>query len=92
MRNYEEGMARRAVSMVGDEAPLTEPMIIKCVYLTGLGITIDAGVMRFVGWTHVPDLGGESEERRIEVRFATSREVAAEVGDMIARALRRREH
>lgn len=53
-----------------DQPPLTEPVIIPCLFISGGEIEFGEGVIRFVGWTQMPALGGQTEERRIEVRFA----------------------
>lgn len=54
------------------DSPLTEPEIIQCLYITGIGIEIADAVVRLVGWVSVPSMGGESEERRIVMRCAMS--------------------
>lgn len=55
----------------GDEAPLTEPLIVPCVIVTGVGIETDRQIVRFVGWASMPTLpGSEMNERRVVVRFA----------------------
>ncbi|MBN9534835.1 MAG: hypothetical protein J0H10_15935 [Alphaproteobacteria bacterium] len=54
------------------QPPLSEPALIDCVYVTGMGIEIADNVVRFVGWNHLPVLASEHEERRIVVRFAMS--------------------
>lgn len=58
------------VEMTADSPPLTEPEVIPCVFLTGGAIEAGESTVRFVGWVQLPMLGGETEERRIQVRFA----------------------
>ncbi len=52
------------------DPPLTEPHVVTCVYVTGVAIEVSRHVVRFIGWTQLPNLGGEMDERRIVVRFA----------------------
>jgi hypothetical protein len=54
------------------EAPVTEPSIITCEFVTGCAVDADEYALRFIGWTYMPTLGGEYDapERRIVVRFA----------------------
>lgn len=51
------------------EAPLTEPELVDCLFLTGIAAEISDQFVRFVGWVHVPELGGETAERRIRIRY-----------------------
>ncbi len=73
-----------------EQIPLTEPVIVPCLYLTGGEIEIGAGVVRFVGWTQMPGLGGQTEERRIEVRFALPVEEARRLAAKLQHELRKR--
>lgn len=52
------------------EPPLTEPVIITCVFVTGTAVEVANNHIRIVGWVQMPAIGGETEERRIAVRFA----------------------
>lgn len=54
------------------DAPLNEPEIIPCLYITGIGVEIADSIVRMVGWVSLPSLGGETEERRIVMRVAMS--------------------
>lgn len=60
-------MAEATESM---EPPLTEPLLIPCLFVTGIGLELTEGVVRIVGWVQMPDLGGEAIERRIVIRMA----------------------
>lgn len=54
-----------------DDTPLTEPVTVNCLYLTGAAIEVTRHVARTVGWVALPDqTGGEAKERRVAVRFA----------------------
>lgn len=75
-----------------ERVPLTEPEIVPCLYVTGLAIEIADAVVRFVGWVHLPALGGETEERRIVVRFAVSNVQARNVQAVLKKGLARGGH
>lgn len=92
-------MARRnnkntGVSAMGQRsnAPLTEPEIVPCLFVTGAAIDTATGCVRIVGWNHVPALGGETEERRVVVRVAlpprTAHDLAAQLQDVLDALLR----
>jgi hypothetical protein len=54
-----------------DEPPLTEPVIVPCLYVTGFAVEAsEAGAVRLVGTVALPRIGGEMDERRIVVRCA----------------------
>lgn len=71
-------MGRRAEPDVdyGSNIPLTEPTIVPCLFVTGAAIDTAYGVIRIVGWSHCPVIGGDSEERRIVVRIALTESAA----------------
>lgn len=73
-----------------NDAPLTEPTIIPCPYVNGMQAILDGPVLRFVGWTTVPAMGGETDERRICIRFAMPvpavRECQAKVAELVRNA------
>lgn len=56
-------------SRAPDDPPLTEPLVISCLYINGIEIESEESALRFVGWVKMPSIGGETEERRIAVRF-----------------------
>ena len=56
--------------MAADGPPLTEPEIVPCLFITGGAIEAGESTLRLVGWVQLPALGGETEERRIQVRLA----------------------
>lgn len=75
----------------GHEQPaLTEPVIVPCLYLTGGEIEVGAGIVRFVGWTQMPAFGGQTEERRIEVRFAIPVDEARRLAAKLQHEIRKR--
>lgn len=73
-------------------APLTEPDIVHCLYVTGIGIEIADSVVRFVAWVSIPAMGGETEERRIVSRFAMSNSQARNLQNVLKRGLSRGGH
>lgn len=74
----------------GENAPLTEPVIVPDLFITGGSIELMNGVVRFVGWTHVPQLGGETEERRIVVRISLPLSKARELSQKLLQEANKR--
>jgi hypothetical protein len=70
-----------------DLVPLTEPLIVSCLFVNGLAIQPEDGAIRFVGWVYAPNLGGQTEERRIVVRFAMPLHAAREMFDTLRKVL-----
>jgi len=71
--------------------PLTEPIIRPCVFITGWGVEISDSV-RLIGWCELPDLGGETRERRIEIRAAMTNPVGRELERKLNRLLTKGGH
>ena len=71
-----------------DPPPLTEPLIVSCIFVTGAAVERTQHVVRLVGWLTTPDLGGEAIERRIVVRFAMPIDAARRLAREIAGAVR----
>jgi hypothetical protein len=82
----------RTESDVTDDAPLTEPQVIPCLHITGAGLEFTSAGARFVGWVNLPDLGGETRERRIVVRFAMSDALARDLERVLHKGLARGGH
>lgn len=53
------------------DAPLTEPEIIPCLFLTGTAVEIADGVVRITGWVQTA-CGGDMTERRVVTRIVLS--------------------
>lgn len=53
-------------------APLSEPEIIPCLFISGLAVEISDSVVRLVGWVTLPALSAEGGERRVVIRCAMS--------------------
>jgi hypothetical protein len=71
------------------DGPLTEAVPVPCLFVTGASIEVTEHIMRFIGWVHLPDLGGETDERRIVVRFAMPIDVARRLRDDLTGMLRK---
>lgn len=74
--------------MTEDEA-LTEPVIVQEVFITGTAVEAGSGYLRIIGWTQVPNLGGEMQESRIAVRAVGPTAVVRELGRQINTAIAR---
>ena len=74
------------------EAPLTEPLIVPCLYCTGAGIERVVHAVQVVFWTHTPTLSEDMGERRISARIAMPIDVARTFAREITRALREGGH
>lgn len=70
------------------EVPLTEPLVVPALYCTGVGIEFVPHAVQFVFWTHTPDLGGESQERRITARIALPEDAARAFAQTMARTMK----
>lgn len=70
------------------EPPLTEPLIVPCLFVTGAAIERTQHVVRLVGWLTTLDLGGEAQERRIVARCAMAIDTARKLAREISGAVR----
>jgi hypothetical protein len=59
-----------------EEAPMTEPVIVPCLFITGMAFEVSHGSVRIVAWCEMPDLGGEMRERRVVARLAMAKRSA----------------
>jgi hypothetical protein len=85
-------MRRAQVAERDRDVRLTEPEIVQCLYLTGMGVEISESVVRFVGWTQLPAMGSDHEERRVVVRFAMSNTQARDLQNVMRKAFARGGH
>jgi hypothetical protein len=53
-------------------------MIVTESLVAGMEAEIIDDIVHFVGWSHVPSIGGEMEERRVVERFAMHIDTARE--------------
>jgi hypothetical protein len=72
--------------------PLTEPIFVQCLFITGTHVDAGDGYVRVIGWSHIPQMGGETEERRIAVRFSMPIDTAKELEKLLRRAHAKRGH
>ncbi len=68
--------------------PLTEPELVPCLYVTGAAVEAGPHVLRIVGWVALPDLGGETTQRRIVLRCAMALDTARLLRSDLTRKLR----
>ena len=71
-----------------DVPPLTEPLIIQDLLISGVEIEADRHLVRFVGWT-LAKTGHDPVERRVVSRLAMSIDAAREIWADLADALGR---
>lgn len=64
-------------------APLTEPIIVPDVFVTGFGLEMADSHVRLVCWVDLPPLSGQTEERRICARLAMTDEVARQLSSYL---------
>lgn len=57
-------------------APLTEPVVVDCVFVEGAVLEVKSDVIRIVGWISLEATEGSQPERRIVVRAAMPTVVA----------------
>jgi hypothetical protein len=69
------------------DPPLTEPMIVQCLSVSGFEIDIEDHMMHFVGWAVTRD--GSSQERRIVMRFDMSIDNVRAFRDKVTKAIPR---
>lgn len=71
------------------DPPLTEPMIVQCLSVSGFEVATEDHVMHFVGWAVTPAFAGDSasQERRIVVRFDMSIDNVRAFRDKVTRAI-----
>ncbi len=63
---------------------MTEPIIVPCLFVTGLAVEAEESFVRIVGWVDLPEAGYDSE-RRIISRVVLPESVAR----LLIRELRR---
>jgi hypothetical protein len=70
-----------------NEPPLTEPLIVPALFISGMIVDAGLDVVRLVGWETTPF--GNPSERRIVVRVAmtveAARELHAGLGEVLGR-------
>jgi hypothetical protein len=68
-----------------NEAPLTEPLIVPVLFISGMMVEADGAVARLTGWETAPI--GEANERRVVVRVAMTVEAARALHTDLGEAL-----
>lgn len=75
-----------------EPSPVTEPVIVNSVFITGGAIEVTDSCVRIVGWEQQPAMSGEMVERRIVARLAMSNGVAREIVAALRRGLAKDGH
>lgn len=73
------------------DPPLTEPTICPCLFITGGAFEISEGSIRLVAWVEMPDLGGQTRERRIVARIAMTKLTGGDLNASLSEILARRD-
>lgn len=84
-----------AISTCGtaqQSAPLTEPVVVNSVFLTGAVIEATDTCVRLVGWEEIATINGEMAERRIVSRLVLTTTTAREIAATIQKALAKGGH
>lgn len=75
------------------DVPLTEPIIINCIFVEGVGVEVKDGFVRFTAWTELTAIEyGGAPERRIVNRVAVPEVTARRLLRDLRKALMQPEH
>jgi hypothetical protein len=70
------------------EPPLSEPLIVPCLSVSGFAISAGVHVVHFVGWETTPEVEGDHpKERRIVVRFDMPLDTAGALRNALSKAI-----
>lgn len=75
-----------------EKAPLTEPVVVNSVFLTGAVIEATDTCVRLVGWEEIATINGEIAERRIVSRLVVTTTTARAIAKSIQQALAKGGH
>jgi hypothetical protein len=75
-----------------DQPPLTEPVMIQCLFCTGIEVEATDHFSRLTGWVELPAMGSGNPERRIMVRVVMPPEVARALSRDLRRGLAKGGH
>jgi hypothetical protein len=67
--------------------PLTEPVIVQCLFCTGVDVQHTENFTRLIGWVELPAPGYDFQERRIIARMVMPEEVARALSRDLRRSL-----
>lgn len=73
--------------MTNGNSPFTEPVIIPCLFVTGVDAEFAASFVRMVAWVELPRLPAEPHERRIIGRWVLPTDVAKKLQRELKNAL-----
>lgn len=71
------------------EQPLSEPLIIQCLSVSGVVVKTDDNVVNFVGWSATPTGDGNPPDRRIVIRFDMPVNAIRPLRDALTKAIPR---
>lgn len=73
------------------DLPLTEPLIVPVLSVSGFDLRTDDHIMHFVGWVATPAVAGDgtSAERRIVMRFDMSIDSVRPFRDAVTKSIPR---
>ncbi|TGP22333.1 MULTISPECIES: hypothetical protein [unclassified Mesorhizobium] len=61
------------------QVPFTEPVIIPCLFVSGIATEFMPTFVRIIGWVELPSLPNEPHEKRIISRLVLPTDVAREL-------------
>ncbi|WP_027037902.1 hypothetical protein [Mesorhizobium ciceri] len=79
--------------MADEKAPaLTEPVIVQCLFCTGVDVQHTENFTRLIGWVELPAPGYDFQERRIIARMVMPPEIARALSRDLRRSISRGDH
>lgn len=82
----------RACGTIEEKAPLSEPVVVQSVFLTGAAVAVTDTCVRLVGFEELEAVHGEMAERRIVSRVVMSTATAREIIAALQKALTKGGH
>jgi hypothetical protein len=70
-----------------ERPPITEPVIVNSVFITGMAVEVADSAVRIVGWEQTTDIGNGEMERRIVTRLAMSNDTARQFSAILREML-----
>jgi hypothetical protein len=70
-----------------DTPPLTEPVIVQCLFCTGVDVQHTENFTRLIGWVELPAPGYDFGERRVVARLVMPPNVARSLSRDLRRSI-----
>lgn len=70
-----------------EPAPLTEPVIVAAVFITGLKVEVTDDYVRIVAWEQLPKANGDMPERRIVGRWVMPKATGRDLDGQLRKGL-----